>query len=264
MATKRVFVVSAACAFLGLMVASSSILAEAQEDQTAVSAKGRIAGGQHLLNPVWNEAKDPKNHRYTFRMPSTTVNKNAIKLSAYLPKELTVVALSADAAPTKSTPYPVHVSGGRTTPVTVVVSAGQNVQFINDDPFTHKLYSTKESGGKLGPEATRTGQQRTWQPPGVGVYEVRDENFPSLRTWVVVEPRAAGVGYPNFKNEFIVADLMPGAYELQAYFSGKPVGDPLKITLRPGPDVQQIPQPLKVGKSAKKKADDKGEDKKKD
>jgi hypothetical protein len=188
-------------------------------------------------------------------MPSTTVSKNAKTLSAYLPKEVAIVALSADAAPAKSTPFIVHVSGGRTSPVTIVVGEGQNVQFINDDPFPHKLYSLSKEAGTLGPEETKPTQQRTWQPPKAGVYEVRDAYFPSVRSWVVVEPRAAGVGAPTTKNEFVVSDLEPGAYELRAYFNGAAVGEPQQIELRPAPDVQQLPLPLKLAESKGGKSD---------
>jgi hypothetical protein len=250
--------VLAACAAGGLALAAGAMYAEAQEPPVKVSVKGRVAGGQQLLNPVWNEAKDPKNHRYTFRMPSTTVSKNAKTLSAYLPKEVAIVALSADTAPAKSTPFVVHVSGGRTSPVTIVVGEGQNVQFINDDPFPHKLYSLSKEAGTLGPEETKPSQQRTWQPPKAGVYEVRDAYFPSVRSWVVVEPRAAGVGAPTTKNEFVVSDLEPGAYELRAYFNGAAVGEPQRIELRPAPDVQQLPLPLKLAES---KGDKSGGDK---
>jgi len=55
------------------------------------------------------------------------------------------------------------------------------------------------------------------------------------------------MGSVNFKNEFIIGDLSPGQYELQGYFSGKPVGKPLKIELRGAPEVQTIRDPLVVG-----------------
>lgn len=224
------------------------------------SVKGRVMGGNQLLNPVWNDAKDPKNRRYTFRQPSTTVGKNAKTLTAYLPKELAIVALGDSPASDKAPPFDVHVSGGRTTPTTIVVKPGRNVQFINDDPFTHKLYSVDKGQGTLAPEETKPSGQRVWQPPKEGVYEIRDAFFPSVRTWIVVEARAASVGYPNTKNEFVVPDLPPGNYEFRAYFSGAPVGEALPFELRPGRDLQELPKPLVVGKAKGAKGDAKGDD----
>ena len=236
--------------------------AEAQEPEVKVTVKGKVQGGETLFNPVWIEAATPANHRYTFRQPSTTVGSGAKKLSSYLPKELAVVALG-DGAAAGSTPTQVHVSGGRTNPVTIVIPEGQNVQFINDDPFPHRLYDTEGVKDGLGKEATKPGSQRVWKPPAVGVYEIRDELFPSVRSWVVVEPRAVAVGRINFKGEFVVAGLKPGEYELQGYHTGKKVGDPLKIEVRPAPETQESRDPLVVGQS-KKKDDEEGDDKDKD
>lgn len=221
-----------------------------EEAAPKVTLKGRITGGQQLLNPVWNEAKNPKNHRYTFRVPSATVNPNARVLRAYLPRELCIVALSETPMEAASTPIQVHLSGGRTTPSTLVIAEGQNVQFINHDPFPHKLYDTGGVAGGMGPESTAAGAQRTWRPPKAGTYELRDKLIPSVRSWIVVEPKAAAVGFPNRKNEFTVPDLRAGSYTLQAYFAGKPVGDALPIVVRPVPALQPIIPALNLGKTA--------------
>ena len=242
---------------LGGLLLLAMPAAEAQEEaEPKVSIKGRIVGGNSLLNPVWSEAKDPKNHRYSFRVPSATVGPNAKKLTAYLPKELCIVALTTAAASPSSLPVQVHVSGGRTTPSTLVVAEGQNVQFVNDDPFPHKLYDAAKTKGGMAPEDTKPTGQRIWKPPAVGKYEIRDAYFPSVRTWIVVEPKAAGFGFPKVSNpkEFIIPDLLPGTYELQAYFKGEPVGKKLPMTVRPKVPLQPVPQALVV---AEKKKDDK-------
>ncbi len=245
-------------AAFALGVAGSN--ASAQEAKVAV--KGRISGGDDLVNPVWDEAADPKNNRYTFRMPSPAVPKERrARLSAFLPKEVCIVAL-ADGAKARGTPVPVHVSGGRTTPVTLVIPPEQNVQFVNDDPFTHKLFDAKGQQGGLGPEDMKPGAQRTWKPPGPGVFEIRDKYFPSIHTWIVVEPRAAGFGFPKMNGEFTVPDLAPGTYELRAYFSGAAVGKPLSIELRPSPELQEAKEPLVVGGSEPKKDEEKKDEKK--
>ncbi len=237
--------------FFGLVVApgvAATVVyatADAQETQAKVTIKGKVEGGRKLFNPVWLEAATPSNHRYTFRQPSTTVGSAAKKLSAYLPKELAVVALGDGAQPS-STPVQIHVSGGRTDPVTIVIPVGQNIQFVNDDPFPHQLYDTKLVKDGLGKEATKSGGQRVWKPPAAGVYEIRDVLFPSVRSWVVVEAKAVATGRVNFKGEFAVPGLAPGAYELQGYHAGKKVGASLKIEVRPVPEIQISRDPLVV------------------
>ncbi len=224
---------------------------QAQEDPPPkILLKGRIIGGQHLLNPVWNEAKDPKNHRYTFRVPSATVNPAARVLRAYLPRELAIAAIAQEPVQPSSVPVNVHLSGGRTTPSTVVITVGQNVQFHNHDPFPHKLYDTAGVSGGMGPESTAAGKQRTWRPPAAGVYELRDKLIPSVRSWIVVEPKAAAMGSPNRKNEFVVPQLPPGSYQLQAYFAGKPVGTPVPVVVRPAPAIQPVGPALNLGTAA--------------
>jgi hypothetical protein len=247
---RRSLLVAVAVVVLGVV---SIARAQEEEPATKVAVKGRLAGGEYLLNPIWNAAKDPKGHRYTFRAPSATVGRDAKTLTAYLPKELCIAALAAGKADPQPTPVQIHVSGGRTTPVTVVVAEGQNVQFINDDPFPHKLYDTGKAQGGLGAEETRPATQRTWKPPAKGVYEIRDAYFPSIRAWIVVEPRAAATGYPTLLNpkEFVVSGLFPGSYTLQAYFMGKPTGKPMPVEVT-GAELQPLGQVLTVAEKPKK------------
>lgn len=250
---------AALVATLGAAVTTRS--AGAQE--TKITVKGRMIGGDLLLNPVWVEAKNPKNHRYTFRQPSTTVGKQAKKLTAYLPKEVAIAALGDGPPPTGT--VTMHVSGGRTTPVTVVVAEGQNVQFVNHDPFDHMLYSVTEGAGTMAAEKTGKDQQRTWKPPKAGVYEVRDKLFPSVRSWIVVEPKVVAMGSPTSDKEYVIPDLTPGSYELRAYHSGEAIGKPLPIEVTPVPAVQTITTPLvladKKKKAEEKKDDEEGDDK---
>jgi hypothetical protein len=233
-----------AAAVGGGVIAATVVLAEAQE--TKVSLKGRITGGDSLLNAAWVEAADPKNHRYTFRQRSTTVGDQAKRLSSYLPKELAIVA-HGSAGAANSKPLVVHVSGGRTTPVTIVVPEGQNIQFVNDDPFTHRLHDKDKVGGGLAVDDLKPNAQRVWKPPKPGVYEIRDELFPSVRSWVVVDASVAAVTYPNLKGEFSFEALAPGDYEIAGYHAGKRVGTALKFTVKNAPAAQDISEPLAVG-----------------
>jgi hypothetical protein len=212
----------------------------------AATVKGKVVGTAKLLNPVWNEAKDPNLHRYSFREPSPTVRPDVWTLTGFFPKELAIVALGEKGTP-KGT-LPVTIAGGRTTPVTIVVPAGQAVQFTNADPFPHKLYDTGKKG--LQPVETGPTKSRSWTPPGPGKYEIRDELAPSIRSWIVVEPRAVAVTYPDRKGDFAI-DLDPGSYSLRAYYDGEPVGTEQAIVVTPASE-QLLKLPLSCDDKAGK------------
>jgi plastocyanin len=215
----------------------------------SITLKGRIAGGNKLVNPVWTEGKDPALHRFTFREPSTTVRLDVrTTLTGNLHKELCIAALGAEKSPTPKTPLRVKILGGRTDPVTLVVAEGQQIQFENLDPFPHKIYDV----GNKGLTAVETGaaKSRTWTPPAAGKYEIRDQTTPSVRSWIVVEPRLVAVAFPDRKGEFAV-DLDPGKYKLRGYFNGEPVGTELDAAVNATPADQTLKAPLVVGESDK-------------
>jgi hypothetical protein len=211
-----------------------------------ITVKGKTVGSGKLLNPVWNEAKDPNLHRFTFREPSATVRPDVRTLTAFLPKELCVAALVPGDGKALGLPYRVVVAGGRTSPVTLVVASGQQLQFENGDPFAHKLYVVGGDSKGFSPTETAAGKSRTWTPPGPGKYEIRDQLAPSLRSWIVVEPHVVSVGYPDRKGDFQI-DLQPGTYTLRGYFNGEPVGTELPVTVALGPVEQPLRAPLVVG-----------------
>lgn len=212
-----------------------------------VTVKGRLAGTAKLLNPVWNEAKDPQNHRYTFREPSVTTRLDARTLTAQLDQEVAIVAVNDAGGTVKS--KPLVVKGGRLSPVTLVVTQGVTVQIENKDPFPHRLYDTGNKGLQLG--ETPAGKARSWLPPGPGKYEIRDQASPSVRGWIVVEPKAVAVAYPDRKGEFTI-DLDPGKYKLRAYHNGDMVGKELDVVVNPAPVEQLLKAPLVAGEEPKK------------
>lgn len=207
-----------------------------------VTAKGKLSGAEKLMNPVWADAKDPNSHRYTFREPSPTVRPDVRTLTGFVPKEVAIVVLG-DKGVAKQIPVPVIIAGGRTSPVTVVVPEGQVVQFENRDPFPHKIYDTENKG--LAPVELATTKNRSWTPPGPGKYEIRDQMAPSIRSWIVVEPKAMASTYPDRKGEFSL-DLEPGPHKLRAYFNGEAVGQELDVVITPFPAEQPLKAPLVV------------------
>jgi plastocyanin len=221
----------------------------------AAVVKGKTQNGAKLLNPSWNEAKDPNLHRYTFREPSATVRADVHVLSAFLPKELCIAALADEGKPEKR-PLRVVIAGGRTSPVTLVVAPGQTVQFENQDPFPHILYDTGNKG--LNPTEVGKLKQRSWTPPGPGKYEIRDKTTPSLRSWIVVEPKTVAIGYPLNRSGDFAIELEPGHYTLRGYFNGMPVGKELEIDVKAKPSEQELKFPLVVAEGSDKS--EKGKD----
>lgn len=226
-----------------LGVAALPLSASAQRIQ------GRITGFEYLENPVWTEAKDPKRRGYSFRELVPTVPAKFRKLFPHIPKEVCLAALSPQKQPA-SKPVLIRVGGGRTTPVTIVVPPGTKLIFQNTDPFPHRLYGV---GVKtFGPSDSAKGAKREWTVPAAGSYEIRDELAPSLRMWVVAEPNVAAIAYPSMQGEFRLHVTEPGAYQVQAYFAGKKIGDalPAEVAAR---DVGLKPIVVATPKKATKK-----------
>jgi hypothetical protein len=211
----------------------------------AVTVKGRLEGTKKLLNPVWNEAKEPTNHRYTFREPSVTTRVDARTLTSQLDKELAIVAIGDSGGKAKGS---MIVMGGRISPVTLVVAQNEQVQIENKDPFPHRLYDTGNKGMPVG--ETPANKARTWTPPGPGKYEIRDQAAPSVRAWIVVEAKAVATAYPDRKGEFAI-DLEPGKYKLRAYHNGDMVGKELDVVVNPAPAEQPLKNPLVVAEDKK-------------
>lgn len=195
----------------------------------AADVKGRVVGFEHLRNPVWVAAKDPNRHGYSFREPVTTVPAALRKLFPQVSKEVCIVALAAAGARGPGKPVNVRVSGGRTTPVTLVIAPGTELRFRNADPFDHRLYGVGLS--TFAAANTTKGGTRRWTPQEAGRYELRDELAPSLVMWVVAEPAAAAVAMPTMDGRFTLNIEEAGQYTLQAYFAGEAIGRPLPITV---------------------------------
>jgi plastocyanin len=230
-----------------------SLLVPASAEAARIT--GRVDGYRNLLNPVWADARDPKNHGYSFREPVPTVRPEFRRLFPHAPKEICVAAISA--APQKAGgPIEIRVGGGRTTPVTIVVAPGTLLRFQNTDAFKHRLYGVNI---KTFPAAdTARGAKREWTVPEPGVFEIRDELAPSLRTWVIADPNVAAIVYPSQKGEFALTVAEPGDYTVQAFFAGKKVGPAVPVTVATA-DIDLSRAPLKVGDEKAAAAADKAE-----
>jgi len=212
----------------------------------AAPVKGRVAGAEKLMNPVWNEAKEVSARRFTFREPSPTVRAEHRQLSAYAPKEVCIAAIGTAKPQPTNRPTVVTIGGGRTTPVTIVVAPGTRLKFENRDPFPHRLYMVGESSFAAADQPSMAA--REWTAPSPGVYEIRDELAPSVRAWVVVEEGVYAFAHPNRDGVFQFEDLPAGSFTLKAFFGGKEVA---RSEAQVGSGPLELREPLKLAASDK-------------
>ena len=209
----------------------------------AATIKGQVKGHERLINSVWAESAKPGNHRYTWREPSPTVRTEFRQLFGLSSKELCIAAISSQEVKPPAVPILVTIGGGRTTPVTIVVAPGTRLRFRNNDPFKHNLFAVGEAS--FPPSVMAVAAERDWTAPGPGTYELRDELAPSLRSWVVVKPNVAAIGYPGRDGTFVLNALAPGDYQLQPFFGGKPIGTPRAVSVKER-DLDISKQPIPV------------------
>lgn len=237
--------------FLGLLLCLS-LTGEIE----AQRVRGRVDGFRLLRNPVWQQARDPRANGYSFREPVPTVRAEFRSLYPHIPKELCVAVLAETDQQPSSAKVLVRVGGGRTTPVTLVAAPGTRLLFQNTDPFAHRLYAV---GLKTFTASdTARGGTREWTVPERGLYEIRDELAPSVRMWVVSEPKVVSIGYPSLRGEFSIPMQVPGSYVIRAYFSGKPVGPEVPFRFS-GVDLDLSKIPLKVADEKAVKPQNDGE-----
>ncbi|MBN2195130.1 MAG: hypothetical protein JW751_20095 [Polyangiaceae bacterium] len=222
--------------------------------------KGKVTSYEYLLNPVWEEAKDPEKKLYSFREIVPTVPAKHRALYPHIPKELCIAALSDQKQSAARMATLIRIGGGRTTPVTIVVVPGTRLRFKNTDPFPHRLYGTGQS--TLTPSDTIKGGARDWTVPSAGTFEIRDELAPSLRLWIVAEPNVAAIAYPSMAGEFALRPEVAGTYTVQAYFAGKKVGPASVVDVTAGADVDLSKAPIKVAQPPAKSSQKPGEEKK--
>jgi hypothetical protein len=205
--------------------------------------KGKVTGWEKLLPQVYADVAKPDSHRFTWREPSPTVKQDFRKLSANVSRDVCVAAFGGkDPAPAHE-PKVVKVTGGRVTPSTIVLSPGSRLAFKNTDPFPHKLYEVNNPAWAS--TATAPGSTREWMAGPAGVHVVRDELFPSIAIYVVVDEHAVEFDFPDREGAFSMT-LPPGKYTIKAFFEGKPTGKPVEQV-----DVEsklvELKEPLAVG-----------------
>lgn len=192
------------------------------------NVRGKISGQEKLVPDVYAEAAKPEAKRWSWREPSPSVDAKYRTLSANPSRDVCIAATRAeDQGPLE--PLRMTVTGGRVLPTTIVVTPGTQLVFKNFDPFKHRVYVVGQK--TMGPEDLEANRERKWAAPGPGRYEVRDELFPSVRTFIVVDKQVAAISYPGRDGAFGFS-LPGGEYVLKAFFNGKQVGKSVPLVAK--------------------------------
>jgi hypothetical protein len=206
------------------------------------NVKGKISGHEKLVPEVFAESAKTESRRYTWREFSPSVPAQLRVLSASPSRDICIAATTN--ANQEKQEFRMTVTGGRVYPTTIVVTPSTQLAFKNFDPFKHRIYVLNGNQRVLSPEDLQPNAARTWSPQGAGRYEVRDELFPSVRTYVVVDPQVVAVTYPGRDGAFSLS-LPGGEYVLKAFFNGRPVGRQVPITARDRGTLE-LKEPLKL------------------
>lgn len=225
---------------LGTVVALGSVAAAA-----GPNVRGRIKDQEKLVRDIYAEAASPESHRWSWREPSPSVQSQYRNLASNPSRELCIAATSSSGGGSQD-PVLMTVTGGRIVPTTIVVGPGRKLVFKNFDPFPHKIYIPGQKS--FAAEVINPDAQREWSAPGPGRYEFRDELFPSVKTFVVVDPQVVAIAYPGRDGSFGFT-LPKGDYVLKAFFGGNLVGKPVAVIASDrGTDLKE---PMSVGDDAK-------------
>jgi hypothetical protein len=211
----------------------------------AGTIKGRVNGQDKLLPDVYAEAAKPEAHRFTWREPSPSVRADFRALSGNPSRDLCIAALSSNNAP-QHDPILIRVTGGHTIPTTIVISPNTRLSFENHDPFPHRLYIVGNATWKA--ENIEAARHRDWTAPnGQARFEFRDELFPSVRTFVVVDPQVMEAVLPGRDGAFQM-NLPAGDFVLKAYFNGRQVGRAVSVTSKDH-QLVELKDPFNVGET---------------
>jgi hypothetical protein len=211
------------------------------------TVRGKVAGWDKLVPLVYADTAKSESHRYTWREPSPTVKQEFRRLSANVSRDVCVAALGA-ASSQPHEPLSIKVTGGRMTPATVALSPGSRLSFRNLDPFPHVLYEVNTDKWAAG--STAPGSSREWAAGAAGTHEIRDQLFPSIVMYIVVDPAVVELTFPDKEGAFALS-LPPGEYTFKAFFDGKAVSKelgPLRVADR---GIFELREPLTLAGDAK-------------
>ncbi len=214
-----------------------------------VTVKGKTVGTAKLLNPVWNDAKDPE-------PPSLHVPRavgHGARRRAHADGVPAQGAVRGRARPWGGEGEQATAPRRRRRRPHQPGHARRRSRTADPVRRTRTRSPTSSTSSEPTARASRPRRRApTSSAPGrrpaPASTRIRDQLAPSIRSWIVVEPHLVSVGYPDRKGDFQI-DLDPGSYTLRGYFNGEPVGAELPVTVAPVPVEQPLKLPLVIGES---------------
>ncbi len=208
---------------------SATGLAGPAASGAAPNVRGKISGYEKLVPDVYADAARLDAKRFTWREPSPSVATQFRVLSANPSRDICIAVTAA--TPQEKQEFGMRITGGRVIPTTIVVTPNTTLSFKNYDPFKHRLYIVNGNTKVLVPEDVQPNNVRSWAPQGAGKFEIRDELFPSIHSYVIVDPQVVSVTYPGRDGSFGF-NVPAGDYVLKAFFNGHPVGRQIQVTAK--------------------------------
>lgn len=104
--------------------------------------------------------------------------------------------------------------GMKFLPLVLTVTAGDTVDFLNNDGVEHNVFSPDQDAFNLGTFQSGDKRSHTFDAPGV--YRIRCSIHPEMLGWVFVapSPHAAAV---DRRGKFALKDVPPGTYRLTVW-----------------------------------------------
>lgn len=123
--------------------------------------------------------------------------------------------------PVKGTTSRIAMQSRQFTPRVRVVPMGSRIEFPNEDPFSHNIFSNAP-GATFDLGVSRRGQSRTTTFPREGVFPVFCNIHPRMTAFVV----AVSTPYftqPDASGRFTIPDVTPGRYVIHFWHERAPL-----------------------------------------
>jgi hypothetical protein len=180
--------------------------------------KARVTGSEHLRPSALASATAADKKLYTLREFDPLVPAKYTTIAAKADKDVTLAIYGAGDKTAFGLGQVIRLAGGRAVPSTVVLPAGVQIFFRNDDPFLHHIN---------GPDLSRDlkpGESHKVEPKGkLSVYT--DSLIPSVKVFVVVDegasPPVIANRWPNPDGSLRIQEMADGEYTIKAYFEGQ-------------------------------------------
>lgn len=126
----------------------------------------------------------------------------------------TVVYLADVPGTWKPRTHAMDQRGMKFLPLVLTVTAGDSVDFLNNDGVEHNVFSPDQDAFNLG--TFQSGDKRSHLFDAPGVYRIRCSIHPEMLGWVFVAPNPYAAPVDR-RGKFALRDVPPGTYRLAVW-----------------------------------------------